>query len=231
MSITSILGLFALVGVALIIGGIALAVNNAANRRRPTPGVLIAVAGAAIAVIFFTVSAGVVQVNANEVAVVYQPFSGDPTEGRLSKEPLGPGIHIIIPGLNVPTLYSTRLDTYTMSGVSAEGRLSGDDSIKGRTKDGQQVDLDVSIIYGVNPKKVNALHLKWQNRFEDQFVRPTSREAAREVASAFSVEEIYGEKRAELKSRLIENLTPKFEANGLLLSDVLIRNITSLLQQ
>ncbi len=226
MSISSILSFFALLGILLLVGGIALAVNNAANRRRPTPGVLIAVIGVVLAAVFFVAGSGVVQVDANQVAVVYQPFSGDPTEGRLSKEPLGPGVHIIIPGLNVPTIYSTRLDTYTMSGVTNEGRLSGDDAIKGRTRDGQQVDLDVSVVYGVSAKNVNRLHLKWQDRFEAEFVRPTSREAVREVISAFTVEEIYGEKRAELKTKLIENLTPKFETNGLILSDVLVRNIT-----
>jgi regulator of protease activity HflC (stomatin/prohibitin superfamily) len=226
MSITSILGFFALLGVLLFVGGIALAINNASNRRRPTPGVIIAILGLLLAIVFYIGGAGVVQVNANEVAVVYQPFGGDPNEGRLTKEPLGPGVHIIVPGLNVPTIYSTRLDTYTMSGVSTEGKITGDDAIKGRTKDGQQVDLDVSIVYGVSAKNVNLLHLKWQNRFESEFVRPTSREAVREVASAYSVEEIYGEKRAELKTKLIENLTPKFAANGLVLSDVLVRNIT-----
>jgi prohibitin 2 len=226
MSITSILGFLALLGVLLAIGGVALAFNNAANRRRPAPGLLLAFIGGILAVVFFVASSGVVQVNANEVAVVYQPFGGDPAEGRLAEQPRGPGVHIVVPGLNVPTIYSTRLETYTMSGVSNEGRVSGDDAIKARTRDGQQVDLDVSVVYGVSPRNVNLLHRRWQNRYEDEFVRPTSREAVREAVSAYGIEEIYGEKRAELKTKLIENLTPKFEANGLVLSDVLVRNIT-----
>ncbi len=226
MNISSIFGLLAFVGLALAVGGVALGINNTLNRRSARPGTLLVIVGIVVAALFFVLSAGVVQIASNEVAVLFQPFSGDPAEGRLSKEPLGPGIHVIIPGINVPTVYSTRLQTYTMSGVSNEGQQAGDDSIKARTKDGQQVDLDVSIVFGINPASVNQLHLKWQNRYETDFVRPTSREAAREIPSAYSIEEIYGEKRAELKTRIFETLKPKFESNGLLLADVLVRNIT-----
>jgi len=226
MNISSIFGLLAFLGLALAVGGVALGINNSLNRRSARPGSLLALLGVILAAVFFILSAGVVQIASNEVAVLFQPFSGDPNVGRLSKEPLGPGIHVIIPGINVPTVYSTRLLTYTMSGITNEGQQVGDDSIKARTKDGQQVDLDVSIVFGVNPSSVNQLHLKWQNRFETEFVRPTSREAAREVVSFFSVEEIYGEKRTEIKSRIFDALKPKFDGNGLLLADVLVRNIT-----
>lgn len=226
MNIGSLMGLIAFLGLALFIGGIALAINNATNRRSARPGVLLSIVGVVIAVVFFIFSSGIVQVESNEVAVVFQPLGGDPSNGRLSNEPLGPGLHIVIPYLNVPTVYSTRLQTYTMSGVSAEGALSGDDAIKARTKDGQQVDLDVSVLYGVSPQNVNTLHRKWQGRFQDEFVRPTSREAVREVVSGYGVEEIYGEKRGELKNKLIDSLKSKFESNGLTLNDVLVRNIT-----
>lgn len=226
MNINSILGLVTFVGLLMVIGGIALAANNVANRRKAQPGIVIALIGVLVTVLFFIFSSGIVQVDSTEVAVVYQPFSGDPSVGRLSKEPLGPGVHVVIPYLNVATIYSTRLQSYTMSGVTSEGQLRGDDSIKARTKDGQQVDLDVSILYGISRANVNQLHLKWQTRYQDEFVRPISREAVREAVSAYGVEEIYGEKRAELKVKIFASIKPKFEENGLEISDVLVRNVT-----
>ena len=59
-----------------------------------------------------------------------------------------------------------------MSAVSGEGQVQGDDSIRARTKDGQEVILDASVIYQVDPGKVVPLHIVWQNRYEDGIVRP-----------------------------------------------------------
>jgi regulator of protease activity HflC (stomatin/prohibitin superfamily) len=226
MNISGLMGLIAFLGFVLFVGGLVLAVSNASSKRSWRSGAVLALIGLLVGSVFFVFSSGVVQVESNEIAVVFQPFGGDPADGRLSRTPLGPGVHIIVPYLNVPTIYSTRLETYTMTAVVSEGRVRGDDSIKARTKDGQQIDLDVSIVYGVSTTQVNRLHVKWQNRYEDGFVRPTSREAIREAVSAYGVEEIYGEKRAELKNRIIEILKPRFEENGLTLSDALVRNIT-----
>ena len=80
--------------------------------------------------------------------------------------------------------YSISNQNYTMSAVSGEGQVQGDDSIRARTKDGQEVILDASVIYQVDPGKVVPLHIVWQNRYEDGIVRP---EAQRSVARSHNM--------------------------------------------
>ena len=71
--------------------------------------------------------------------------------------------------------YSVARQTYTMASSAGEGQVQGDDSIEARTKDGQQVYLDASVIYAIDPKQLINLHIRWQGRYEDNVVRPVVR--------------------------------------------------------
>jgi regulator of protease activity HflC (stomatin/prohibitin superfamily) len=113
-----------------------------------------------------------------------------------------------------------------MSKTANEGQKSGDDSVAVRTKDGQQVYIDVSVLYGIDPSKANLVHIKYQNRFEEDFVRPTVRAAVRDVMSGYNVEDAYGEKRTEIQTKIHDLVASKFPENGLVMRDLLLRNIT-----
>ncbi len=226
MSISALLGFLSLAGWIMVVAGGGIAISNASRNQSMRPGILLALAGIVVGILFFMFSSGVVQVAPDEVAVVFKQVGGDPTQNSLDPNPLGPGVHIIIPVINVPTIYSTRVQTYTMSKTANEGTVTGDDSVQARTKDGQQVYIDISVLYHVSTADANLVHIRWQNRYEADFVRPTVRAAVREVISAYAVEDAYGEKRTEIQAKVRDLVTPKFKDNGLILSDLLLRNIT-----
>jgi regulator of protease activity HflC (stomatin/prohibitin superfamily) len=211
----------------LAIGGLAIAgfgvfmITQAVQRRDSSrSGILLTIVGVVIAAIFFIMGAGVVEVKANEVGVVFNTLNGE-----LTDTPLGPGLHIIIPGIQEVTIYSVAQQEYTMSGKVGEGAIRGEDAVEALTQDGQQILLDVTIIYRVSPSQANQVHVKWQNRYQDGLVRPTIREAAREVVGQFDVQEIYSEKRAELGVEIQDFATALMGRDGLEVVDVLIRNI------
>ena len=224
--ISTLLGFLSLVGWVIAAGGAFLAVSSASRRQGVRSGLILAAVGIVVGTLFFLFSAGVVEVAPDQVAVVFQQVGGDPKLNSLAAVPLGPGVHIIIPVLNVPTIYSTRINTYTMSMTSAEGQVGGDDSVKARTKDGQEVSIDVSVLFGISPTTANQIHIKWQNRVENDFVRPTTRSAVRTIIASYSVQEIYGEKRSEIQLKIHDLLVQPFIDNGLILADFLVRNVT-----
>ena len=78
-------------------------------------------------------------------------------------------------------LYPISKQTYTMSIAPNEGQMSGDDSISARTSDGQEVMVDASVIYQIDPTKVTQMHIQWQDRYSDDLVRPVSRGVIRDV--------------------------------------------------
>jgi regulator of protease activity HflC (stomatin/prohibitin superfamily) len=169
-----------------------------------------------------TLGAGLVFIQPQERGVVISALSGS----GYRPAALGPGLHWIVPYAENVVRYSISNQTYTMVAKSAEGKVEGDDSVSARTADGQQVYFDASVIYAVNPDKVVKLHIQWQGRYEDEFVRPRARSLIYNRAAQYNVEQIYGTKRTELQDAIQEEIKQDFEAQGLTLVQFLLRNIT-----
>jgi regulator of protease activity HflC (stomatin/prohibitin superfamily) len=112
-----------------------------------------------------------------------------------------------------------------MATAATEGAVQGDDSIQCRTKDGQQVFIDASVIYSIDPAHVINLHITWQNRYQDNVVRPVVRSAIRDAVSQYGVEEIVSTKRAELEQTISDEIKAGLAANNLIMDDFLLRNI------
>ena len=192
------------------------------SRKEPTRGLSSLVVILLVAAILLTaVGAGLVFLQANEYGVVISAFQ--PNGYRT--QALGPGLHWIIPFIESVQKYSIARQTYTMSSTTSEGAVQGDDSIQARTKDGQQIFIDASVIYAVDPTQLIPLHITWQNRYEENVVRPVSRAAIRDSVSQFGVEEIVSTKRADLEKSITDTIKKSLADNHIILSDFLLRNI------
>lgn len=192
------------------------------SRNQPAKGLTsVVVILLVAAVLLTTVGAGLVFLQANEYGVVISAFQ--PNGYRT--QALGPGLHWIIPFIESVQKYSIAKQTYTMSSTSSEGAVQGDDSIQARTKDGQQVFIDASVIYAADPTQLIQLHITWQNRYEENVVRPVARAAIRNAVSQYGVEEIVSTKRTELELMIRSEIEEKLKANNIIMSDFLLRNI------
>lgn len=215
-----LLNFAAIAGLVVAGFGVFMAAQAVSRNDPARGGVMMTIAGLVIAVLFFIMGAGVVEIQPNEVGVVFNTLSGD-----LADTPLSPGLHIIIPGVQEVTLYSVAQQEYTMSGKVGEGAVSGDDAVEALTKDGQLVLLDVTIIFRIDPANANSVHVNWQDRYENGLIRPTVRAVTREVLGQFEVQEIYGEKRSELSVQIQEEVNTAIGRDGFEVIDVLVRNI------
>ncbi|HYO87186.1 MAG TPA: prohibitin family protein [Candidatus Limnocylindrales bacterium] len=219
MSVSALFGFVALLGVAALIGGIALAVLAASQGRPVRNGVMLAIVGVVIGILGGVLSQGILVVQPAERAVVFNTLSGSLETPRL------PGTNIIVPVLQQATLYDMSQKQYTMSGQTNEGARSGDDAVRARTIDGQEVQMDITVLYSIDPDQVNIIHQRWQNRYEDDFIRPTTRGFVRDIVSAYRADDIYGERRGEMEDRIQAQLTTRMTEEGLILSDLLVRDI------
>ncbi len=220
MGVSSILGVLSLVGFLLFLGGIAIVVLSASQGRPVRSGIGLAVVGIVLGVLFSVVSQGILIVQPDEVAVVFNTLNGNLEQPRRS------GTSIIIPVIQQVTIYPIRQQQYTMSDTAAEGAVQGKDAVAARTIDGQEVRLDLTILYGIDPAQVNLVHQRWQNRYEADFVRATARGIVRDVVSRYRAEDIYGQKRSELEDAIKAQLKTRMDEEGLLMTDVLVRDIT-----
>lgn len=76
-----------------------------------------------------------------------------------------------------------------------------------KTNDGQNIDVDLTIIYSLRAKEVPALHQQIGPRYEDQILLPQVRSEARIVVGSYSAEEIYqGKVRNAIQDGIREKL-------------------------
>ena len=167
-------------------------------------------------------SAALVFIDPTQVGVVISVVA----PGGVQPQPLRAGLHFIIPILEHEVKYPIAWQTYTMSGASTEGQVKGDDSIRARTSNGQEVRIDSSIIFRINQEQVVTLHIDWQTRYIEDFVRPVIRGLVRTQVSQFTVQEVNSSARKDLETTLERLLREKFAAKGLLVDQFLLRDIT-----
>lgn len=213
-----IVGLLWLVVVGLIIIAVVRASRGYKVRALSTTILVTSI----VAAILTTVSAGLVFIRPEYRGVVISAVA--PKGYR--EQPLQPGLRWIIPFMESVTQYPIYQQTYTMSIANLEGDVQGDDSILARTADGQEVKVDASVIYAINPPDVIKVHIAWQNRYPEGLVRPLSRGVIRDAISQFGVEEVYSTKRGEVTELISNEMKKQMGENGLLMSNFILRNIT-----
>lgn len=222
MNITVLLDALVSLLWVITIGMIVLAIVRASRGYKVRSLSITILISAVLAVVLTVISAGLVFIQPEERGVVISAIA--PKGYR--ENTLQPGLNWIIPFMESVRIYPISRQTYTMSIAPNEGQVKGDDSIAARTADGQEVVIDSSVIYSVDPNQVIQLHIDWQNRYSDDLVRPLARGVIRDTISQFGIEEVYSSKRNELKSLITEEMGTKMEENGLILVDFVLRNIT-----
>ncbi len=176
------------------------------------------VIGAVIAVILD----GLVVVPAGHVGVIYDLGSG------VIEEQFEEGLNIKIPLWQQATLMDARTQEYTMSASRGEGAVINDDSIEARSKDGQIVKLDATILFHID--KAKAYQIKKQlgdeRDYQRKIIRPRSRQVLRDVVAKYNAVDLVSEKRAEIVKEMNTGLTNSFTQHSIVLEDVVLRNVT-----
>ncbi len=221
MNVASVIQIVASLSWLVFLGIIVIAVMRA-SRRQPVRGLTTAIVVIGIlAVVLSTASAGLVFIRPEQRGVVITAISPG-----YRQQALQPGLRWVIPFVENVVTYPISKQTYTMSITPAEGQVQGDDSVAARTSDGQEIIIDASVLYAIDPEKVVQVHIDWQDRYAADLVRPLARGVIRDAVSQFRVEEVVTSQRFELVRQIREAMASKLEENGLLLVDLILRNIT-----
>jgi regulator of protease activity HflC (stomatin/prohibitin superfamily) len=222
MNITTLLQGFAALLWLLVIALLVLVVVRASRRAKTGPIATALLVTFVLALVMSIISAGLVFIQPEERGVVISALQ--PKGYR--EQALQPGLRWIIPYFENAVIYPIKRQSYTMSIAPLEGQMQGDDSVAARTLDGQEIFLDASMIYAIDPEKVVNVHIVWQNRYTNELVRPLARGVIRDAVSQYGVQEVYSTKRTEMSDTIKESLRLKLAENGLILSDFVLRNIT-----
>jgi regulator of protease activity HflC (stomatin/prohibitin superfamily) len=174
------------------------------------------------AVIVTSLNMGIVFIPPDERGIVISALQ--PKGYR--EQALEPGLRWVIPFAESVVTYRIGRQTYTLSIAPNEGALKGDDSITARTQDGQELLVDASIIFAIDPAKIINIHIYWKDTYIDNLLRPQARGAIRDVISQYGVQDVVSTKRLEMTDKIRTQLAGKLSDNGLILIDFIVRNLT-----
>jgi regulator of protease activity HflC (stomatin/prohibitin superfamily) len=144
--------------------------------------------------------------------------------GSVQPDVLDSGLHLINPLLDV-TDFDIQTQNYTMSAVHGEGAQEGDDAIRVLSNDGLEVVIDLTVLYRITPADAPKIFKQIGVNYTDKIVRPVTRTRIRDNAVYYDAVALYSTKRNEFQQRIFKSIEEDFKARGLVLEQLLIRNI------
>jgi regulator of protease activity HflC (stomatin/prohibitin superfamily) len=151
--------------------------------------------------------------------VSYGPGKG------LQKKPVKPGYHREIAGYETIRTFPQDIQVVEFTNTPSESRGGHRQmaAVKVPTVDGYPVDVDVSVLYRLtDPYKV-ALKFGFGNGYEESVIIRFTDSLIKQYLGELRAEQFYHEARLDRVRALKADLARRLEPNGLVLTDVLIR--------
>jgi len=202
-----------ILGILVLIAGIALQKNYQYGRFAK-----IARGIAAALILAGVLTKSIVQIDAGQAGVKL-------LFGKVQNDVLSSGLHLINPLVEVRRL-DIKTQNYTMSGILDEGQNTGDDAIRVLTSDGLEVTIDLTVLYKLLPSEAPRLVRETGVDYTDKIVRPLTRTKIRDNAVYYEAISLYSNKRDEFQHRIFKSIEEDFKKRGLMLEQLLVRNIT-----
>ena len=144
--------------------------------------------------------------------------------GNVQPDVLESGLHVVNPLLDI-TIFDVQTQNYTMSAIHNEGAQEGDDAIRVLSNDGLEVVIDLTVLYRVLPTEAPKILKGIGENYTDKIVRPVTRTRIRDNAVYYDAVALYSTKRNEFQQRIFKSIEDDFKKRGLVLEQLLIRNI------
>lgn len=144
--------------------------------------------------------------------------------GNVQSDVLESGLHMVNPLVDITT-FDIQTQNYTMSVIHDEGAKEGDDAIRVLSNDGLEVIIDLTVLYRVLPNEAPKILKGIGVDYTDKIVRPVTRTRIRDNAVYYDAVALYSSKRAEFQQRIFKTIEADFKSRGLVLEQLLIRNI------
>lgn len=204
-----------IIGIIVLIVGIILKKKEREEIRKLAIGVRIL---AFVLIIVGVLTSCIKQVDAGQIGV-------KSLFGKVSDDILTSGLNIVNPLVDVKTV-DIKTQNYTMSGIHDEGDQAGDDAIRVLTADGLEVIIDLTVLYRVVGQEAPKIVKETGLDYKDKIVRPLTRTKIRDNAVYFTAIELYSNKRDQFQNRIFKSIEDDFKKRGLVLEQLLVRNIT-----
>jgi regulator of protease activity HflC (stomatin/prohibitin superfamily) len=136
---------------------------------------------------------------------------------------LYPGVHFLTPLVDSVALYDTREQVYSTA-ASASAK-SENEVLAVQAREGLNIGLAVSVRYRLDPRRLDTIHANLPQPVGEEVVRPVVSTIYRQLAPNYITQEIFATKREELRSKAAVAITTRLESDGILVREVLLRDL------
>jgi len=141
------------------------------------------------------------------------------------------GAHFIAPlGEHVQT-FDLRDQVYTsaMPGAAVKANAAANAAepqpMNVQSKEGLNIGLAIAVRYRLDPRRLDYVQSHLPQPVDKELVAPVVDSAWRELAPNYTVREIFSSKREEIRSRAAAEITRRLGADGILVSEVMLRDV------
>jgi len=145
------------------------------------------------------------------------------------------GAHIVIPLVEDVVLFDTRDQIFT-TGMSEDGRSANGSPAKSKTsprpeplnvqaKEGLTLGLSITVRYRLDAKRLDYIEGNLPRPVEREIVPPTLASVWREIVPNYTVRDVFSTKREEVRQRAAALITQKLSADGIVVKEVMLRDI------
>ncbi|MGH9742393.1 MAG: SPFH domain-containing protein, partial [Candidatus Acidiferrum sp.] len=136
---------------------------------------------------------------------------------------LYPGVHFVTPLVDSVDLYDTREQVY--STVASAATKQENDVLTVQAREGLNIGLAVSVRYRLDPRRLESIHANLPQPVGEEVVAPVVLTIYRQLAPNYITQEIFATKREELRSKAAAAITTRLESDGILVREVLLRDL------
>jgi regulator of protease activity HflC (stomatin/prohibitin superfamily) len=141
---------------------------------------------------------------------------------------LYPGAHVVMPLVEDVALFDTRDQIFT-TGVSEDGKAAAATTktqlLDVQAKEGLTLGLAITVRYRLDPKKLDYIQGNLPRPVEKEIVPPTVASVWREIVPNYTVRDVFSAKREEVRQRAAGLITQKLAADGIVVKEVMLRDI------
>ena len=136
---------------------------------------------------------------------------------------LYPGVHLAVPFVQSVALYDIRERIFTTS--AGDDPKAKAEALRVQTKEGLPLGMAVSVRYRLDPRRLDYIHANLPRPVDQELVRPVAASIFRQIVPNYLVRDVFSTMREEVRQRAADSITRKLAADGVLVKEVMLRDI------
>lgn len=143
---------------------------------------------------------------------------------------LYPGAHFVTPLAESVALFDTRDQLFTTGALEDSSKAlssagAKSEPLKVQAKEGLTIGLAITVRYRLDPKRLDYIQSNLPQPVEKEIVPPVVASAWRELVPNYTVRDVFAARREEIRKRAAETITQKLAADGIVVKEVMLRDI------